>query len=145
MDSLLGVPMEDIEVDRLAKAHKLSIWTVIVGFVGLCTSIYVALAAIPFHMYCAFRVGRGMGLGTAALTTILVLMLAPFVNTLSLLLLNNRASRMLKASGMQMGPMGFKRAHEAHTNSSADIFQSGKVAEIGSDSPCEVLAPKELP
>jgi hypothetical protein len=137
--------MEDVEIDRLAKAHKLSICAAIVGFVGMCTSIYIVLAAIPFHIYCAFRVGRGMGLGTAALITTLVLMLAPFVNTLSLLLLNNRASRMLKASGMKMGPMGFKRAHEAHTYSSADIFPSGKVADIESKSPCEVLAPKELP
>lgn len=97
-----------VNIEKLAAAHRLSVWAVVVGFVGACTHIYLALAAIPFHVYCAFRVGRIVRVSHGALVAILLLMLLPIANTLTLVLLNNKAARVLKAAGMPIGFMGVK-------------------------------------
>jgi len=99
----------DTLFDDLAQAHRISIWAVIAGFVGACTHIYAALAAIPLHMYGAFRVGRCLRVHIVALVAIEIVMLFPVVNTLALLLLNNRAGRVLKQAGLSVGPMGVSK------------------------------------
>lgn len=113
--------MIQAEITELTTAHKLSIWVVVGGFVGACTHIYLALAAIPFHLYCAFRIGRAIQLPSIALAAISILMLIPIANTLGLLLLNNKAARLFKQAGVPIGPMGFKRQD---VNSSEELLKA---------------------
>lgn len=89
--------MIQAEITELTTAHKLSIWVVVGGFVGACTHIYLALAAIS------------------------ILMLIPIANTLGLLLLNNKAARLFKQAGVPIGPMGFKRQD---VNSSEELLKA---------------------
>lgn len=101
--------MIDSKLDDLAQAHRFSIWAAIVGFVGACTHIFAALAAIPLHMYGAFRLGRYLRVNIVALVAIEIVMLVPVANTLALLRLNNRAGRVLKQAGLSVGPMGVSK------------------------------------
>jgi len=113
-----------INIVALVAAHRLSVWAVISGFVAACTHIYVALAVIPFHMYCAFRVGRAVQINTIALVAIIFLMLVPVVNTLALLILNNKAARVLKLAGITIGTMGFKREVTQQVNYSLAMLEA---------------------
>ena len=101
--------MPDTKLDDLVQTHRVSIWAVMAGFVGACTHLYVALAAIPLHMYGAFRLGRYLRVNIVALVAIEIVMLVPVANTLALLRLNNRAGRVLKQAGLSVGPMGVSK------------------------------------
>lgn len=116
--------MTDIKLDNLAQAHRVSIWAVIAGFVGACTHIYAALAAIPLHMYGAFRVGRCLRVHIVALVAIEIVMLVPVANTLALLLLNNRAGRVLKQAGLSVGPMGVSKDLAERVNQSEAMLKA---------------------
>jgi len=111
-------------LDDLAQAHRISIWAVIAGFVGACTHIYVVLAAIPLHMYGAFRVGRCLRVHMIALVAIEIVMMVPVANTLALLLLNNRAGRVLKQAGLSVGPMGVSRDSAERDNQSESLLKA---------------------
>lgn len=123
-----------MDIDKLVAAHRLSVWAAVSGFIGACTHIYVALAVIPFHLYCAFRIGRIVRLNTIALIAILVLMLVPVVNTLALLLLNNKAFRVLKLAGVPIGFMGFERENAQSTNYCLEMLKAAKAKEAGGNS-----------
>lgn len=132
-----------MNIEELVSAHRISVWAVISGFVGACTHIYIALTVIPFHLYCAFRVGRAVHLSSTALIPVLVLMLFPVVNTLALLLLNNKASRALKAAGIPMGLMGFKRENSENVNYSLEMLKAARAKESGSNIPLHEEKPKD--
>jgi len=97
-----------MNVERLARTYEFSVCTVLLGFVGLCTSYYLLLAAVPFHLYFFSRMGRILGINRFALIGLLLLMLCPFINTLGLLLLNRKAAKVLIAAGWVVGVMGFR-------------------------------------
>lgn len=79
--------MPDTKFDDLVPTHRVSILAFMAGFVGACTHIYVALAAIPLHMYGASRIGRCLRVPIVALAAIQIVMLIPVAKTLALLLL----------------------------------------------------------
>lgn len=116
--------MTDTKLDDLARAHRVSIWAVIAGFIGACTHIYAALASIPLHMYGAFRVGRCLRFPIVALVAIEIVMLVPVANTLALLLLNNRAGRVLKQAGVSVGPMGVSKDSTERFNQSEAMLKA---------------------
>lgn len=112
------------KLDDLVQTHRVSIWAVMAGFVGACTHLYVALAAIPLHMYGAFRVGRCLRVPIVALAAIEIVMLIPVANTLALLLLNNRAGRALKQAGLLVGPMGVSKNSAERFNPSESVLKT---------------------
>lgn len=116
--------MTDTDLDELAQAHRITIWAVLAGFVGACTHIYAALAAIPLHMYGVFRVGRCLRVHIVTLVAIEIVMLVPVANTLALLLLNNRAGRALKLAGLSVGPMGVSKNSSEHINQSEAMLKA---------------------
>jgi hypothetical protein len=126
--------MTDPKLDALARAHRISIWAVIAGFVGACTHIYVALAAIPLHMYGAFRVGRCLRTHVVGLAAIEIVMLVPVANTLALLLLNNRAGRVLKQSGLHVGPMGVSNDSDKPINQSEALLKAIEASKSSASS-----------
>lgn len=129
--------MPDTKLDDLVQAHRISIWAVMAGFVGACTHIYVALAAIPLHVYGAFRVGHCLRVPIVALAAIEIVMLIPVANTLTLLLLNNRAGRALKQAGLSIGPMGVSKDSAERFNQSESVLKaieaSSAAASSGND------------
>ncbi|MBK7461300.1 MAG: hypothetical protein IPJ50_00175 [Betaproteobacteria bacterium] len=130
--------MTDTKLDDLAQAHRVSIWAVIAGFLGACTHIYAALAAIPFHMYGAFRVGRCLRVPIVALVAIEIVMLVPVANTLALLLLNNRAGRVLKQAGLSVGPMGVSKDSAERFNQSEAMLKAIEASSPSASSATDV-------
>lgn len=125
--------MDSIDIQKLITAHRLSVWAVIAGFVGAITHLYVALAVIPFHLFCAWRVGRMIHVNNFLLAVVLLLMLLPVANTLTLLLLNNRAAKVLKLAGIPIGPFGFRR--EGTANYSMEMLKAIQAKGERDDTP----------
>lgn len=71
------------------------------------------------------------------LAVVLLLMLLPVANTLTLLLLNNRAARVLKLAGIPIGPFGFRGEGTANANYSIEMLKGIQVkGERDNTPPC---------
>ncbi|MGQ5523534.1 hypothetical protein ACUHMQ_09750 [Chitinimonas sp. PSY-7] len=128
--------VNEIDIPKLIKLHRLAVWVAIASFISMCTHIYASLAVLPFQLYCAVRISRAIKLRWWVQVVYVLLMLIPFVSTLAVLSLSNKAGKLLKREGIPIGPMGFKVGKEDTVNYSmellraADAKDSNKGAEV---------------
>jgi hypothetical protein len=71
--------------------------------------LIVALTALVMSLVGIFRVGSGMGFGVAAKILLVILMFVPLANLITLLVLNSRATKLLREAGYTVGLMGASR------------------------------------
>ena len=95
-----------MDKERLIALHTLSVITVIGGFLALFVSWVLAITIMPLHIYFAVHGARAAGAGrlVAAL---------PLVNTLMLVVVNNRLANAMLAAGVPRGAFGFRLLRKA--------------------------------
>ena len=107
---------ESANIRQVMRGQKLVIYSILVnvaamllqGLIGTA-GLLVGLAALAFSIYAVLRLagGLGMRLGSKALLT--VLMFLPLINLLTLLVVNGRATRVLRDAGYRVGLLGASR------------------------------------
>ncbi len=66
------------------------------------------LLAIPFQLYAVFRLARANGNSVGVTILLMLLMFVPLVSLIVLLVINNRATNLLRGAGIRVGLMGAK-------------------------------------
>jgi hypothetical protein len=74
-------------------------------FAGVLPPIAIWLV-IPFQLYSVYKLSRALQMSTGASVAWLVAMLIPLVGLICLLVLNGKATRVLKQAGIRVGLMG---------------------------------------
>ncbi len=92
---------------RLCALHTLAQLTALVGFLSLLGPWIIALVLIPMHIYFAVHNSRAIGAGRGAATGLAVVAAIPMVNTLLLIALNQRLSKVLDRAGVKRGFWGY--------------------------------------
>lgn len=94
--------------ERLIALHTLSVMTVIGGVLALFVSWVLAMTIMPLHIYFAVHGARAAGAGRLASSAIALLAALPVVNTLVLVVVNNRLAKAMLAAGVPLEAFGFR-------------------------------------
>ncbi len=76
------------------------------ALVGGLVFLTGAIAALVMSFMGIWKMGRGLGIGTAFRVVMLILMFVPLLNILLLLVVNARATRKLRQAGYKVGFLG---------------------------------------
>ena len=102
-----------IEINRQQKvravglAHRLLHWAILAGFAGVFIP-YALFIAIPFQLYCTYKLARALDLSTVSAVLYVVVMFVPLVSLVFLLILRRKATKFLQWEGVRVGLMGAK-------------------------------------
>lgn len=107
-------PRPDVRpIEKVASGQKLIIYAILVNFltVGLMAVFgdiagLVGIVAIVMSFVGMFRLTGGLGYSTAAKIFLLILLVVPLVGLITLLVLNSRATKALRAAGYKVGLLG---------------------------------------
>lgn len=94
-------------VRNVGQAQRLLIWAVLASIVGWIAP-YGLYVAVPFQLYCVYKLAKALGLGTGASVFYLIAMFIPLVSLICLLVLNSEATNFLRDAGIRVGLMGAK-------------------------------------
>jgi len=105
------------EIDKVRTGQKMLIYAILLNFVNIglqaagipLLGFVVAITALILSLVGIFRVASGMGFGVLAKILLVILMFVPLVNLITLLILNSRATRLLREAGYTVGLMGASR------------------------------------
>lgn len=97
------------QIERLCALHTLTQYTALGGFVSLLIPPLLALTLIPLHVYFAVHNSRALGAGHWAAAGLGVVATIPLANTLLLIALNQRLSKLLDQAGVKRGFWGYWR------------------------------------
>lgn len=92
---------------RLCALHTLTKYTALAGFVSLLMPPLLVLTLVPLQVYFAVHNARALGAGGWAAAGLGVVATIPMVNTLLLIALNQRLSRVLDQAGVNRGFWGY--------------------------------------
>ena len=95
--------------ERLCALHTLTQYTALGGFLSLLMPPLLALALIPLQVYFAVHNARALGAGRWAAAGLGVVATIPLANTLLLIALNQRLSKVLDQAGVKRGLWGYWR------------------------------------
>lgn len=107
---------------EVAKQQKRLIWLIVLGIIlatlfvfmvplssGSALWILLSLILRIISAYLVFKIGRAMEISTLWLVITIVLLFVPYIDLLPLLYMNSKATKFLRAAGVQVGLMGAKR------------------------------------
>ena len=102
--------MQQLNLRDVGLAHRLLNWAVFASFSFLYEP-YLAFVAMPFSLYCIWRISSALQFKTFWIILCLLLSLSPlfgisYINLILLLVLNGKATRVLKGAGIRVGLMG---------------------------------------
>jgi len=92
-------------IRNVGQAQRLLLWAVLASIVGWIFPV-VLIVAIPFQLYCVYNISKALEFSTGASILYLVAMFLPLVSLLCLLLLNSKATGVLRDAGIKVGLMG---------------------------------------
>ncbi len=103
--------------EKVRSGQKLLIYAILLNFVTMALQaagvpllgLLVVVAALGMSLVGIFRVASGMGSGIVLKILLVILMFVPLVNLITLLLLNSRATKVLREAGYTVGLMGASR------------------------------------
>jgi hypothetical protein len=104
------------EIERVMSGQKLVIYSVLAnlgavllqGFLG-APGFLITLAALAFSLYGVLRLAGGLGMRLASKVLLAMLMFLPLINLITLLVVNARATRVLRDAGYKVGLLGASR------------------------------------
>ena len=99
--------------ERLLALHTLSGITAIGGFLALFGNWAVAMTIMPLHVYFAVHGARAAGTGRLASTAIALAAALPGLNTLVLVVVNNRLAKAMLAAGVPREAFSFRLPRKA--------------------------------
>ena len=105
------------DTEKVRSGQKMLIYAILLNFVNFALQaagtpllgLLVALTALVMSLVGIFRVASGMGFGIAVKILLVILMFVPLVNLITLLILNSRATKLLREAGYTVGLMGASR------------------------------------
>lgn len=104
-----------IVIEHVAQGQKLLIYAILGNLASILLlalngyiADLIAIAAMLMSLVGMFRIGAGMGYTTGAKIGLVVLMVVPLVNLITLLIINARATKTLRAAGFKVGLLGAK-------------------------------------
>lgn len=102
-----------MDKERLIALHTLSLITVIGGFLALFVNWVLAMTIMPLHVYFAVHGARAAGAGRLASAAIAFVAVLPVVNTLVLVVVNDRLAKSMLAAGVPREAFGFRLLRRA--------------------------------
>ena len=96
-------------IREVGLAQRLLLWAVLASFVGIVFRPAMLLT-IPFQLYSVYKLAKALEMSSGASSGWLVAMFIPLVSLICLLVLNSRATKVLKQAGIRVGLMGAKVA-----------------------------------
>ncbi|AFM27493.1 CPBP family intramembrane glutamic endopeptidase [Desulfomonile tiedjei] len=97
--------MHAVQIRSVGKAQRLLLWAVLASFLCFFVPFSFVLLA-PFQLYCVWNLAKSLDLSTGISVLYLLLMFIPIINTIALLMLNNKATQTLRKAGIRVGLMG---------------------------------------
>jgi hypothetical protein len=102
---------DDTGIEDVRSGQRLVIFAVLLNIVSIPLTgtglvLISGLAALVLSLVGVVRVARGFGMSTLARAGLIVLMLVPLVNLLTLVVLSSRATARLREAGYKVGLMG---------------------------------------
>lgn len=99
--------------ERLIALHTLSMLTAIGGFLSLFSNWLLVMTVMPLHVYFAVHGARAAGSLRIASVAIALAAVLPGINTLVLLMVNNRLAKAMLAAGVPREAFGFRMLRKA--------------------------------
>jgi len=103
-------------ITKVASGQKLIIYAILVNFltVGLCALIgdiggLLGIVVIVMSLVGMFRLASGLGYSTGKKIMFVILLLVPLIGLITLLVLNSRATKVLREGGYKVGLLGARR------------------------------------
>jgi hypothetical protein len=113
VDSLID---ESANVRQVMMGQKLVIYSILVNLAAMllqgltgAPGFPVGLAALVFSIYAVLRLAGGLGMRLWSKVLLTVLMFVPLINLVTLLIVNTRATRLLRDAGYRVGLLGASR------------------------------------
>ena len=95
------------KVRAIGLAHRPLHWAILASILGWVIP-YAILVAIPFNLYCIYKLAKALEMSTVSAGFYVVAMFIPLVSLVCLLILHRTAVKLLRAEGIRVGLMGAK-------------------------------------
>ena len=111
--------MSEPSLDSVATGQRFIIYAIILNLAAMAVALIlpspvavlaglVNLAALILSVIGTFRLASGLGRSVGAKIGLVVLMFIPILNLITLLVVNSRATKKLRAAGYKVGFLGAK-------------------------------------
>jgi hypothetical protein len=114
-ESHMSTTFSRLELQEIAKYHRLLLWSILVGFVANLFRLYlgeqpiglvVYFAAAAFQIFTVYKLGTSLKLSVVWMVLLMVGLFLPFIGLLILLSIHDKAMKAMKAAGVKVGFMG---------------------------------------
>ena len=102
-------------LDDIAGGQKMVIWAIVLNVASLLTQsvadlwIVLGIAAIALGISGLLLLAKGLGYSTAKKVGLVILAAIPLIGLLMLVMVNARATKVLKEAGYRVGLLGARR------------------------------------
>lgn len=103
-------------IENIESGQKLIIYSILVGFFSSgIQAVYgdigslIIIPAIVISIVGMFRLVSGLGYSVSAKIGLVILLIIPGINLISMLVLNSRATKTLRDAGYKVGLLGARR------------------------------------
>jgi len=103
----------EVAIEQVARGQKLIIYAILINIISIILQIvihpiigFVGLISLALSIIGIIKLATGLGSSVLAKIIYIILMIIPLVNLITLLVLNSRATRELRAAGYKVGLMG---------------------------------------
>jgi len=100
--------MEAIDIREIGLAQRLLVKSVLATLLGVFPILFLII--VPFQLYAIVRMSGALKMPVPIRVLIAVLMFIPIVALVPLLMINNKATKVLRARGVHVGLMGARKA-----------------------------------
>jgi hypothetical protein len=115
-----NTPSSAERVLEVARQQKRLIWLILLQIISAIILISMGLDESPLGLligaiviiiclYVVYKMGLALELSTGQLVITIIVLLVPILSIFALLYINNKATKFLRAAGVQVGFMGAKR------------------------------------
>ena len=103
------------ELREIARNHRLLLWSILAAILANLSRFYlgnqpiglvVYLAAAGFQIFALYKLGRALQLSVIWIVVFILGLFVPILGLLLLLLMHDRAMKVMKAAGISVGFMG---------------------------------------
>ena len=111
----MNIALSRVELQEVAKYHRLLLWSLLAAIAANLSrasvgepfvSIFVYLAASALQIFALYKLGRSLKLSTTSMILFMISLFIPLIGLLTLLLMHDKAMKVMKAAGVKVGFMG---------------------------------------
>jgi hypothetical protein len=114
-ESHMSTTFSRLELQEIAKYHRLLLWSILAAFVANLSRLYlgdqpigllVYFPAAAFQIFMIYKLGTSLKLSVVWMVLLMVGLFLPFMGLLILLSIHDKAMKAMKAAGVKVGFMG---------------------------------------